>query len=133
MKKLSLFVACMLLVMASCKKDEETNTPQTQNPMTENKMSETEKRVLSFLEVIEQNNNGIKSNETIPYDDAVVLWENTLNYCHSFTSTPVENIQFDTIHMKVTGVEGDVIRLNSVAEAYNSLKEEVRKLYSRKS
>ena len=130
MKKLSLFVACMLLVMASCKKDEETNTPQTQNPMTENKMSETEKRVLSFLEVIEQNNTGIKSNETIPYDDAVVLWENTLNYCHSFTSTPVENIQFDTIHMKVTGVEGDVIRLNSVAEAYNSLKEEVRKLYS---
>ena len=129
MKRLLLF-ACMLLVMASCKKDEETNVPQTNDPMTEKQMSETEKRVLSFLDVIEQNDNGVRSDETIPYDEAVVLWENTLNYCHSFTSTPVESIQFDTIYMKVAGVEGDVIGTNTAAEAYNSLKEEVRKLYS---
>ena len=129
MKKVLLF-ACMLLVMASCKKDEETNSPQTQSPITGKQMSETEKRVLSFLEMIEQHDNGVKSNETMSYDDAVVLWENTLNYCHSFTSTPVESIQFDTIYMKVAGVEGDVIGSNSAAEAYNTLKEEVRKLYS---
>lgn len=34
MKKTLLFAACVLLVMASCKKDEETNAPQTQNPLT---------------------------------------------------------------------------------------------------
>ena len=130
MKKLSLFVACMLLVMASCKKDEETNTPQTQNPMTEKKMSETEKRVLSFLEVIEQNNNGVKSNETIPYDEALVLWENTLNYCHSFTTLPKENIQFDTIYMKVKGVNGGAISASDAVNAYNTLIEEVREVYS---
>ncbi len=129
MKKVLLF-ACMLLVMASCKKDEDTNTPQTQNPMTENRMSETEKRVLSFIEMIAQHANGAKSNEMMPYEEAVILWENTLNYCHSFTSTPVESIQFDTIYMKVEGVEGDAIGLNSATDVYNSLKEEVRKLYS---
>ena len=122
--------ACMLLVMVSCKKDEETNTPQTKSPMTEKQMSETEKRVLSFLEAIEQHDNGFRSNETMSYDEAVVLWENTINYCHSFTSTPLESIQFDTIYMKVEGVEGDVIGANSAAEAYNFLKEEVRELYS---
>ena len=51
MKKVLLF-ACMLLVMASCKKDEETNSPQTQSPITGKQMSETEKRVLSFLEML---------------------------------------------------------------------------------
>lgn len=130
MKKSLLFAACVLLVMASCKKDEETNAPQTQNPMTEKKMSETEKRVLSFLEVIEQNNNGVKSNETIPYDEALVLWENTLNYCHSFTTLPKENIQFDTIYMKVKGVNGGAISASDAVNAYNTLIEEVREVYS---
>lgn len=130
MKKLSLFVACMLLVMASCKKDEETNTPQTQNPMTENKMSETESKIVSFIEKVKNNENGEKSNETMSYDEAVVLWENTLNYCHSFTSLPKENIQFDTIYMKVKGVNGDVISTSDAVNAYNALIEEVRVVYS---
>ncbi|MBQ8222943.1 MAG: hypothetical protein IJZ87_06330 [Bacteroidales bacterium] len=96
MKKTLLF-ACMLLVMASCKKDEETNKPQTNAPVTENRMSETESKVVSFLDMIKKHENGEKSNETMSYDDAVVLWENTLNYCHSFTSLPKSDIQFDTI------------------------------------
>ena len=130
MKKLSLFVACMLLVMASCKKDEETNTPQTQNPMTENKMSETESKIVSFIEKVKNNENGEKSNETMSYDEAVVLLENTLNYCHSFTTLPKENIQFDTIYMKVKGVNGDAISVSDAVNAYNALIEEVREVYS---
>ena len=131
MKKLSLFVACMLLVMASCKKDEETNTPQTQNPMTENKMSETESKIVSFIEKVKNNENGEKSNETMSYDEAVVLLENTLNYCHSFTTLPKENIQFDTIYMKVKGLNGDAISVSDAVNAYKALIEEVREAYSR--
>lgn len=129
MKKF-LLLACMLSVMVSCKKDDETSVSETKNPMTEKQMSETEKRVLSFLEVMEQHDNGVKSDETMTYEEAVVLWENTLNYCHSFTSTPVENIQFDTIYMKINGVNGDYIGADNAVEAYNALKENVRELYS---
>lgn len=92
MKKL-LVLACVLLVMVSCKKDEETNLPQTKAPVTENRMSETESKVVSFLDMIKKHENGEKSNETMSYDDAVILWENTLNYCHSFTSLPKSDIQ----------------------------------------
>ncbi len=129
MKKTLLF-ACMLLIMASCKKDEETNVPQTQNPMTENKMSETESRIVSFIETINKHKAGEKSDETMSYEDAVVLWENTLNYCHSFTSIPVENMQFDTIYMKVRGVSGEAISTSNAVEAYNNLIEDVREVYA---
>ena len=129
MKKFLLF-ACMLSVMVSCKKDDETSVSETKNPMTEKQMSETEKRVLSFLEMMEQHDNGVKSDETMTYEEAVVLFENTLNYCHSFTLTPVENIQFDTIYMKINGVNGDYIGADNAVEAYNALKENVRELYS---
>lgn len=130
MKKSLLFVACMLLVMASCKKDDETNTPQTQNPMTENTMSETESKIVSFIEKVKNHENGEKSNETMSYDEAVVLLENTLNYCHSFTSLPKENIQFDTIYMKINGVNDNAISVSDAVFAYNSLIEEVREVYS---
>lgn len=120
----------MLLIMASCKKDEETNVPQTQNPMTENKMSETESRIVSFIETINKHKAGEKSDETMSYEDAVVLWENTLNYCHSFTSIPVENMQFDTIYMKVRGVSGEAISTSNAVEAYNNLIEDVREVYA---
>lgn len=130
MKKSLLFVACMLLVMASCKKDDETNTPQTQNPMTENTMSETESKIVSFIEKVKNHENGEKSNETMSYDEAVVLLENTLNYCHSFTSLPKENIQFDTIYMKINGVNDNAISVSDAVYAYNSLIEEVREVYS---
>ena len=120
----------MLLVMASCKKDDETNTPQTQNPMTENTMSETESKIVSFIEKVKNHENGEKSNETMSYDEAVVLLENTLNYCHSFTSLPKENIQFDTIYMKINGVNDNAISVSDAVYAYNSLIEEVREVYS---
>lgn len=42
----------------------------------------------------------------------------------------VENIQFDTIYMKVDGVNGDYIGADNAVEAYNALKENVRELYS---
>lgn len=129
MKKTLLF-ACMLLVMASCKKDEETNETQTNAPVTENRMSETESKVVSFLDMIKKHENGEKSNETMSYDDAVVLWENTLNYCHSFTSLPKSDIQFDTIYMRVRGVDGEVINASDAVNAYNDLIEEVREVYS---
>ena len=120
----------MLSVMVSCKKDDETSVSETKNPMTEKQMSETEKRVLSFLEVMEQHDNGVKSDETMTYEEAVVLWENTLNYCHSFTSTPVENMQFDTIYVKIRGVNGETISTSDAVEAYNNLIEDVREVYS---
>ncbi|MBQ2907998.1 MAG: hypothetical protein IJE47_09580 [Bacteroidales bacterium] len=129
MKKL-LVLACVLLVMVSCKKDEETNLPQTKAPVTENRMSETESKVVSFLDMIKKHENGEKSNETMSYDDAVILWENTLNYCHSFTSLPKSDIQLDTIYMRVKGVNGETINASDAVNAYNTLVEEVREVYS---
>lgn len=129
MKKTLMF-ACMLLVMVSCKKDEETNVPQTKTPVTENGMSETESKVVSFLDMIKKYENGVKSDETMSYDEAVLLWENTLNYCHSFTSLPKSDIQFDTIYMRVKGVDGEAINASDAVNAYNDLIEEVREVYS---
>ena len=116
-------------IMYSCKKDQDPDF-QTNNPVTENKISETESQIVSFLETIKKYKNGEKSNETMSLEEAVLLWENTLNYCHSFTSTPIDDFNFDTIYLKVNGVNNGVISTNDAVEMYNSIIDNVRNVYS---
>lgn len=125
----TLIIACTLLVMVSCKKDVSTN-PSTKNPESEREVSEVQGNILYFLETIKNHENGHKSDETMNYDEAILLWENTLNYCHSFTCTPMENMQYDTICMKVDGINNNLINTSDAVEIYNNLIDEVREVYT---
>lgn len=119
-----------LIVMQSCKKDEETSVTNN-NEMPATEMSEKESQILSFIDSYSDYKNGVKSeNSPVSIDDAILQWENTLNYCYSFPLTESENTNHDTLYVRMPEADANgMLGSEQLMSTYNSILESVSSHY----